>query len=214
MLVAADAALGFDWTGWYDFLAPHRNLRFVLWLAYLSLLPQILISIFWFSRQDLNNFNYELLFNNIVSLLITTAIFLMFPVLGHQETARGLDLPVLLALRGGGPWSFDLAQLQGLISFPSYHTVLAVLLTYAHRRSRLLLPIALVNGIMLFSIPSYGEHYLIDLVPAPPKNCWRLGDRGSASSVHHARENRLSISRARSDDVGDQTSVVCRATIP
>jgi membrane-associated phospholipid phosphatase len=59
--------------------------------------------------------------------------------------------------------SFDLSQLQGLISFPSYHTVLAVLLTYAHRRSRLLVPIALVNGIMLFSIPSYGGHYLIDI---------------------------------------------------
>ena len=42
--------------------------------------------------------------------------------------------------------------------------MLAVLLTYAHRRSRLLVPIALVNGIMLFSIPSYGGHYLIDII--------------------------------------------------
>lgn len=164
MLVAADAALGFDWSGWYNFLAPHRNLRFVLWLAYLSLFPQILISIFWFSCRELDYYNYELLLNNVVSLLITTAIFLMFPVLGHQETSRGLDLPVLLALRGGGPWSFDLSQLQGLISFPSYHTVLAVLLTYAHRRSLLLVPIALGNIIMLFSIPTVGQHYLVDII--------------------------------------------------
>jgi membrane-associated phospholipid phosphatase len=70
----------------------------------------------------------------------------------------------LLALRGGGPLSFDLSQLQGLISFPSYHTVLAVLLTYAHRRSLLLIPIALVNGIMLFSIPTVGQHYLVDII--------------------------------------------------
>ena len=50
-LAAADAALGFDWQGWYDFLAPHRGLRFALWLAYSSLFPQILLSIFWFSSD-------------------------------------------------------------------------------------------------------------------------------------------------------------------
>jgi membrane-associated phospholipid phosphatase len=88
----------------------------------------------------------------------------MFPAIGHQETPRGLDLPVLLALRDGGSLSFDMSQLQGLISFPSYHTVLAALLTYAHRRSALLTPIALVNGVMLFSIPTVGQHYLIDVI--------------------------------------------------
>ncbi len=161
---AVDAALGFDWARWYNFLAPHRELRFVLWLAYLSLFPQILISVFWFSSRGLDYYNYELLLNNIVSLTITAAIFLLFPAIGHQETARGADLPVLLALRSPGPWSFDLSQLQGLISFPSYHTVLAVLLTYAHRRSSLLAPVALVNGVMLFSIPTIGQHYLVDII--------------------------------------------------
>jgi len=161
---ALDAALGFDWTAWYNFLAPHRDLRFVLWLAYLSLFPQILISIFWFSLRDLDYFNYELLLNNIVSLLITTALFLLFPAFGHPAPGRELELQVLGTLRGGGPWSFDLSQLQGLISFPSYHTVLAVLLTYAHRHSALLGPAALVNGVMLFSIPRFGGHYLVDMI--------------------------------------------------
>jgi hypothetical protein len=163
-LVAIDAALGFDWTASYNLLAPHRGLRFVLWLSYLSLFPQILISIFWFSCRGLDYYNYELLLNNIVSLMITAAIFLMFPAVGHQETARGADLPTLLALRAGGPWPFDLSGLQGLISFPSYHTVLAVLLTYAHRRSSLLPPVALVNIVMLFSIPTIGQHYLVDMI--------------------------------------------------
>jgi hypothetical protein len=34
-LAALDAALGFDWTRWYNLLAPYRGLRFVLWLGYL-----------------------------------------------------------------------------------------------------------------------------------------------------------------------------------
>jgi hypothetical protein len=74
-LTAIDAAFGFDWTAWYEFLAPYHALRFVLWLAYLSLFPQILISIFWFSLTDADSNNYELLLNNIISLLVTTAIF-------------------------------------------------------------------------------------------------------------------------------------------
>jgi PAP2 superfamily len=163
-LAAIDAAFGFDWDRWYNFLVPHRNLRFVLWLAYLSLFPQILISIFWFSFHNLDYFNYELLLNNILSLLIASMLFVTFPAFGHLAPGRGLEVEALRALRGGGPLSFGLSQLQGLISFPSYHTVLAVLLTYAHRRSSLLPAIALVNAIMLFSIPSYGGHYLTDII--------------------------------------------------
>jgi hypothetical protein len=163
-LAAVDAALGFDWSAWFNLLAPHRALRFALWLGYLSLLPQILISVIYFSLRNLDWLNYELLLNNLVSLLLATALFLFFPALGHQEIGRGPDLPVLLALRGGGALSFDMSQLQGLISFPSYHTVLAVLLTYAHRHSPLLLPVAIVNGVMVVSIPTFGPHYLIDIV--------------------------------------------------
>ena len=163
-LAAADAALGFDWRGWYDFLAPHRGLRFALWLAYSSLFPQILLTIFWFSSTGADDTNYELLLTNIVSLSATTAVFLDFRRSATRKPRVDPIWPVLLALRAGGPLSFDLSQLQGLISFPSYHTVLVVLLTYAHRHSALFLPVALVNAVMLFSIPSVGQHYLIDMI--------------------------------------------------
>lgn len=163
-LSAIDLALGFDWLRWSNFLASHPDLRFLFWLSYLSLFPQILVSIFWLSWRDLDGFSCELLLNNIVSLPIATVLFLFFPALGPLQGGGQPGLPVLLALRGGGPLSFDMTQLQGLISFPSYHTVLAVLLTYAHRRSGLLVPFAVVNGIMLVSIPTFGPHYLIDIV--------------------------------------------------
>ena len=164
MLTAIDTALGFDWYGWATFLAPHPALRFVLWLAYMSLFPQILISIFWFSLAELDYYNYELLLNNIISLLVTTAIFSTFPALGVQTPGREVELQTLIMLRNGNPSAFDLSHLQGLISFPSYHTVLAVLLTYAHRRSKLLIPIAAINGVMLLSIPPFGGHYLTDMI--------------------------------------------------
>ena len=163
-LAAGDAALGFDWSAWYDFLAAHPAMRFVLWLGYLSLMPQILISVIYFALRDRDDRNYELLANNIVSLLITTALFVSFPALGPLQRGGQPGLATLLALRNGGPLSFDMTRLQGLISFPSYHMVLAVLLVWAHRRSGLLFPVMLVDTIMVLSIPSFGPHYLVDLI--------------------------------------------------
>jgi membrane-associated phospholipid phosphatase len=161
---AFDRALGFDWTAWYEFLAPRTGLRFLLWLSYLSLFPQIMLSIFWFSARGRDRRNRELLFANLVALLLTAAVFRLAPALGHPEPGRARELQILLALRAGGPWSFDLGHLEGLISFPSYHTVLAVLLIWAHRRAPLAAPVAALNTVMLLSIPTFGGHYLADMI--------------------------------------------------
>lgn len=163
-LAAFDRALGFDWTAWYVFLAPRTALRFLLWLGYLSLFPQIMLSIFWFSARGLDTRNSELLLANLAALLLTAALFRLVPALGHPEPGRVREIATLLALRADGPSSFDLAHLDGLISFPSYHTVLAVLLTWAHRRTRLWPGVAAVNAIMLLSIPTFGGHYLADMI--------------------------------------------------
>ncbi len=57
-----------------------------------------------------------------------------------------------------------LARLQGVVTFPSYHTVLAILFAYAHR-GRWSFPIfLLINCLMIASIPSEGGHYLSDVL--------------------------------------------------
>jgi membrane-associated phospholipid phosphatase len=54
--------------------------------------------------------------------------------------------------------------MEGLITFPSFHTTLAVLFVAALRKHRLALVIGgVVNGSMLLSIPSEGGHYLVDV---------------------------------------------------
>jgi membrane-associated phospholipid phosphatase len=48
---------------------------------------------------------------------------------------------------------------------PSFHTVLAILFTYAHRPpSRSFIPVAMLNLVMLVSIPFAGHHYVIDMI--------------------------------------------------
>ncbi len=57
------------------------------------------------------------------------------------------------------------ANLQGIISFPSFHTSLGVLFTYVVRKRRLiLLPVALLNVAMIVSVLTEGGHFLVDVV--------------------------------------------------
>ena len=100
----------------------------------------------------------------IVSLfvagIITIAVSWFVPAVGHLPNAS--HVPVLLALRAGH--LLDVAP-QGLISFPSFHTTVALLLTAGLRRERWLFPIAcIVNGTMVISTISMGGHYLIDVL--------------------------------------------------
>ncbi len=166
-LAAADAALGLDWLAWYDFIAGHPVLQRLLTLAYSSLLPQILLSVFWFSLVGWEHRNVELLTNAMLAVLLTTLLFHLFPALGPgiaMASFREAYVDELVSLRGGSLPLVNVMHLKGVIAFPSYHAVLAVLFTYAHRRSWPFIPLAAVNGLMLLSIPSEGGHYLVDVL--------------------------------------------------
>ena len=90
------------------------------------------------------------------------------PSVGACAANSGGDIVYLrdvLALRAGGPWHFELTAMEGIITMPSYHTVMAVLFTYAFRRTGLVgYGIATLNVVMLLSIPPIGGHYLVDVL--------------------------------------------------
>ena len=54
--------------------------------------------------------------------------------------------------------------LGGIVCFPSYHTVMAVLFTWAHRGMRSLWPFAALNMVILLAIPTIGDHYFVDVL--------------------------------------------------
>jgi membrane-associated phospholipid phosphatase len=70
-----------------------------------------------------------------------------------------------LALRDGSMRMIELGEAQGLVTFPSFHTVVAVLLLLGFRHVPYLRWVGLVlNVLMLVSIPIEGSHYLVDLI--------------------------------------------------
>lgn len=162
-LAALDGKPGFDWRGWYDIVAGHPILRLPFAAAYRSLFWQISFSMLWLWWLRWDQRQAELLTNVTVGLLLTTMVFCLFPTLGPcigMPECQDAYLQDLLGLRNGSLPSIDVM----VIAFPSYHAVLAVLFTYAHRRSASFLPVAVFNLVMLVSIPSEGGHYLVDVI--------------------------------------------------
>jgi hypothetical protein len=163
-----DRAIGFDWPVWRNAVLTRPLLHGVLQLAYASLLPQIVLAIAYFPKVGLAERNGELVLLAMLTLLPTTLISALWPVLGPFATFAGPEgtyLPDLLALRAGGPWHFDLPAMEGIVEMPSYHMVRAVLFTYAFRGTGLVgLGIAGLNALMFLAIPPIGGHYLADVI--------------------------------------------------
>lgn len=58
----------------------------------------------------------------------------------------------------------NFAQAEGLVTFPSFHTVIAIIICYAIRTSRILLfPMIGFNFLMLFATVIIGGHHFIDI---------------------------------------------------
>jgi hypothetical protein len=163
-----DRAIGFDWVVWHDAVLHRPILNFLLFASYNSLFPQVTLSIIYFSATGRTARTRELLILAGATAAVTVLISGIWPTLGPLATYGGGDdsfVRDLLAMRAGGPWQFNLLALEGIIQMPSYHTVLAVLLTYSFRGTGPIgNVIAALNTFMLLSIPPFGGHYLIDVL--------------------------------------------------
>lgn len=159
-------ALGFPWSEWFAWIAARPIPRTLLTAAYGSLFFQILGSVSYLALTDRPDRNRELLWTVMISALVSAVISGLLPAIGPFIPGAPPDFSVaLMALRAGTITHIDVSQLKGIVTMPSFHTVLAILFTYAHRPpSRSFVPVAILNLVMLISIPFAGHHYVIDMI--------------------------------------------------
>ncbi len=167
-LVRIDALMGFNWLSWYQFLELHRALRFILLAAYNSMLLQIVGSVLYFAHTRREDRNAELLLGAMIGILPTGLICGAFPAVSasvHFLNQKPDYLPDLLAAYHHTNARFDLRNMQGIVTMPSYHAVLGVLFVYVHRPPcRTFVYVAALNLLMLAAIAPYGGHYFADVV--------------------------------------------------
>ena len=171
-LVAWDAAIGLDWR-----VLRARQAALPAWMggalqaAYDSGLPQILAVVLILGLgghgDRLRGFMGRYVAVTLAVILLSAPI----PAAGafkHFGPELGLAAPAdqwhFEALRDGRLRTLALASMQGLISMPSLHAAMAVLLAHALWRTRWAAPAIALNALMLAATPVLGGHYLVDVL--------------------------------------------------
>jgi membrane-associated phospholipid phosphatase len=163
-LTKLDATLfGFEWSVEANWVANHPALDWLLQRAYFSLYYQGALVFLVGSITRPGDRNGEIIWQFCISLVLTCAIFVFTPALGHVAHI-GTDWMKTLTMIRNGEWAdLDFSHVEGIISFPSFHTTLAILLVYAVRDHRWLLAVFVpLNMLLIVATLSVGGHYFVD----------------------------------------------------
>jgi membrane-associated phospholipid phosphatase len=174
---AADRALGFDWNALLAIMNDAPWLFTALRLIYMSLTLQMTMAVLClaFSGRLVWLRVYTLAF--LFAALVTIAVSAVLPAAGvwpHYElTATDSHIlptvhtswPVFYGLRDGSFRALVAVGSEGIITFPSLHAALAVILIAAlWPLRRLRWTILTANAVMLVATPIDGSHYLTDVL--------------------------------------------------
>jgi len=122
-----------------------------------------------FSLLDRKEHLREMFWLVLITGLLTSAGVILFPALGPYNTFHAGPpdsfVPVMKHIKSGKDLNFALNQMTGVVSFPSFHTAMALSYIWGFRRTGALgWAIAALNLTMLLAIPYFGGHYLVDMI--------------------------------------------------
>lgn len=165
LLSRADSAIGFNWPAWFEMISANPRLHSALAYAYLSFPVQISVLILYFSYADPKRV-HELLLAGMLSVLFIVPIMVLLPAVGAwSQYGVGVVEPWrhdILALRAHT--LVTIGETKGIVSFPSFHTAMAVLLINMARGRKWSLPVLILNLLMIAAVPTEGAHYGVDVV--------------------------------------------------
>lgn len=176
-LEAADKALGFDWFALLAWLKANPTTAYGLRIVYSTLMLQVLAVVLALALTgrvaELRAFMLSFMIMTLAVIALSTPWPAQGPWVVHHLVGKdGLmppasagAWPVMAGLRDGTVRTLMAAGADGVVTFPSLHTALAITVTAA------LWPIPVarwlivpVNVLMMASIPIEGSHYLVDML--------------------------------------------------
>lgn len=185
-LAAFDRALGFDWLWFLTLTNSSAVVSSILVFAYYSAMPAMLLVLGWLTVAQKFDRLFEYYAVIILAAAATTAVMSFLPALGAyayfnppREMFSNYPLNAgmshyqdLLGLRSGEPYTLFLDRAKPLVTFPSYHCALAIILMYSARGVRFLfVPILVLEAVMIAATMTVGGHYLIDLIAGAAVAC-------------------------------------------
>lgn len=183
-LLSWDQALGLDWLAYAKFMTSSPVMQDMLYLAYQDMtyggvaLVAVVLVVLNLRRRTIE---LACLLTGAAVVCLTVACF--FParaamdVLADKELFQrvyhGIDgfkagfyhIEQLMELRGSAPVLIKSSSLEGLATFPSFHTCLAIIIMWCSRGHWVTASIGkIVGGMILAATPIFGGHYFVDII--------------------------------------------------
>lgn len=179
-LASWDRAIGFDWLAYMQWADQYPALLQAMSFSYGSLTGYtcLLFLLLALGREP------GARCRELIALFLGTALFCtivgaLLPAdaaMAHYRPAPSLftnigpatgtyHLELLHALRDDPGHLFDLSNMPGLVTFPSFHTAMGVIAIWCARGTRWLFwPMLALNLVMISATPVLGSHYGIDIL--------------------------------------------------
>lgn len=156
---------GFDWDRVARWVEARPTVDHILGSVYFTLSGQALALLVLGSLVRPGRRNSELIWLAIVAVLLTAMISTVTPAFGELGQIGAGRWQALAMIRSGRWTLFSYAQAEGIVTFPSFHTTMALLYPWIAGRLHPLLLVVFVplNLVMLLSVCPIGGHYLVDV---------------------------------------------------
>ena len=174
-LAAADVRLGFNWPAVFRAADAAPGALWAGGIAYESLTAQMVVCIVALSAtrrfEALRIAVAAAIMSGLVTILISgamPAIGNLFDPAAYRHLSPSIawrERDLIRGLRDGTARVVDLGLLKGIVSFPSYHAALPVILAWAQRDVawlRIVTPIW--AGVTILATPLFGGHYGVDVL--------------------------------------------------
>jgi membrane-associated phospholipid phosphatase len=172
-----DAALGFHWPDLFHQVFSTPWLKTLLIGAYNSSQVQVAIFILILGLSSRYAHLDRFILAFMIGGMITVAIWAPFPSFGsvhYHMTVATPGLPDLAKMFGyiapqegllnGTLKHLTLQDITGIVGFPSFHTVMALVAIYAARPVPYLFwPVVIWNLLVVLAVPPVGGHFVVDV---------------------------------------------------
>lgn len=179
-LIRADAALGYHWPAVVAWLADYPAFAWLLGWIYHSSLVQIFLTIVVLAALSRPAELHRFLLVGMLTLILAVAIWWVVPSVGpsafhsipeaHRQATGLYFNPAygqhLLKLVEVGPGRISPEVITGVVAFPSYHMIMALMVVWYTRTTPAFLPALAVNSAMVPATLTHGGHHLVDLFAA------------------------------------------------
>lgn len=204
-LMALDAALGFDWRAYVEFVNARPWLGQLSSLVYVTSLSQVALTILVLGLLGRAGRVQHFVTAVMLGALLCILVSALLPAAGALGTIRppadfmAMNQPIVdlaykqafFDIRDGASRWISLEQPHGLIAFPSYHCTLSALIVMAFWRVRIWFwPVLALNLAVILSTPIDGGHHLVDalagIIVAPV--AWTMAAAGSMAVAGLGRQ--------------------------